>query len=190
LNNKLAIFLDRDGTIIEDRGYLEYPSQVVFFNETFSSLRRLSELFDLFIVTNQSGVAQGVISIENVKRVNYYIESTLKDRGIKIVDTYVCPHDRSDNCECIKPKPYFMKKAEREHDIDLLRSFVIGDHPHDIEFAENVGAKGIYVLTGHGIKHRNELSPTTLIAYGISEATESIIELYQNAINILSGSKS
>ncbi|KXB08926.1 hypothetical protein AKJ59_00215 [candidate division MSBL1 archaeon SCGC-AAA385M02] len=179
LNNKPAVFLDRDGTIIKDHGYLDHPSQVVFFNETFSSLRRLSELFDLFIVTNQSGVAKGMISIEDVKKVNSYIESTFKDHGIKIVDTYVCPHDQSNNCECIKPKPYFMKKAEREHGIDLLQSFVIGDHPSDIEFSENVGAKGIYVLTGHGIKHRDELSPGTLITYGISEATELIIELYE-----------
>jgi histidinol-phosphate phosphatase family protein len=175
LNNKPSVFLDRDGTIIEDRGYLEHPSQVVFFNETFSSLRRLSELFELFIVTNQSGVTKGEISVENVKRVNSYIESTLADHGIKIVDTYVCPHDRSDHCDCIKPKPYFMKRAAREHDIDLSRLFVIGDHPHDIEFAENVGAKGIYVLTGHGKKHRNELLPATLIASGISEATKLIM---------------
>jgi histidinol-phosphate phosphatase family protein len=188
LNNKPAIFLDRDGTIIEDRGYLEHPSQVKFFNETFSSLQRLSELFKLFIVTNQSGAAKKLISIENIKRVNSHIENTFKNRGINIVETYVCPHDKSDDCECMKPKPYFIKKAQMEHDIDLLLSFVIGDHPHDIEFAENVGAKGIYVLTGHGRKHLDELSPNTLIARGISEATDLILKLNQKAMNNPRGS--
>jgi histidinol phosphatase-like enzyme len=121
--------------------------------------------------------------MKDVIKVNLYIEKSLNDYGIRIVRTYTCPHDRSDHCECIKPKPYFMKESEREHNIDLSRSFVIGDHPHDIEFAENVGAKGIYVLTGHGAKHRHELPPTTLIASGISEATEVIIELYQSMMN-------
>ncbi len=79
----------------------------------------------------------------------------------------------------MKPNPYFLKKAAEEHGVDLSRSFVIGDHPHDIEFGETVGAKGIYVLTGHGLKHLNELQPTTLIASGISEAAKIIIELHQ-----------
>jgi histidinol-phosphate phosphatase family protein len=176
LSNKPAVFLDRDGTIIEDRGYLEHPSQVEFFVDTLSALQRLTGLFELFIVTNQSGVAKGMISIDDVERVNSYIESVLKKNGIRITETYVCPHERSDNCECIKPKPHFMKKAEKEHNIDLSCSYAIGDHPHDVEFAENVGATGIFVLTGHGGMHRHEMPPTTLVASGIGKATALIID--------------
>jgi histidinol-phosphate phosphatase family protein len=183
VNDNSAVFLDRDGTIIEDRGYLKDPSQVILFDGTLSSLQLLSKLFKLFIVTNQSGVARRAISIEEVKRVNSYIECILADHGIRIIDTYVCPHERLDQCECMKPKPFFLKKAAKEHGVDLSRSFVIGDHPHDMEFAETVGAKGIYVLTGHGLKHINELPPTTLTASGISEATEIIVELYQGIRN-------
>ncbi|GEM_PF-605261 len=175
-NSYAAIFLDRDGTIIEDRGDLKHISQVVFFDETVSSLQRLSEFFRLFIVTNQSGVAKGVLSLEDVKKVNEYIMSYLADYGITIVETYVCPHARSDNCACIKPKPFFMKKAAREHNIDLLNSYVIGDHPHDVDLAKGVRARGIYVLTGHGMKHRDELTDNTSIARGIGEATELIIK--------------
>ncbi|MFP4193640.1 MAG: D-glycero-alpha-D-manno-heptose-1,7-bisphosphate 7-phosphatase [Desulfobacterales bacterium] len=169
-----AVFLDRDGTIIEDRGHLCRPSQVKFFAGTVSALRRLNEHFELFIVTNQSGVAKGFLTLEDVGCVNGYVVSYLAEQGIRITDTYVCPHDSLDGCECIKPKPYFLKKAEKEHGIDLSRSFAVGDHPHDVAFAENAGARGIYVLSGHGMKHRNELWEDALIVAGIEEAANII----------------
>ena len=172
--HRAAVFLDRDGTIIEDRGDLFEPSQVVFFKDTVFSLRRLCERFELFIVTNQSGVAKGSISMKDVERVNSHVASYLTGRGVPIVATYVCPHERTDNCRCIKPNPYFLKKAEGDFGIDLRRSFVIGDHPHDVEFAESVGATGIYVLSGHGMKHRGELSGTAVVATGIREAAERV----------------
>jgi histidinol-phosphate phosphatase family protein len=169
-----AVFLDRDGTIIEDRGDLSDPSQVVFFRDTVSSLRCLSTHFALFIVTNQSGVAKGAISMQEVERVNRHIRSYLSARGITLLATYVCPHEHVSGCPCIKPNPYFLKKAERDFGIDLGRSFVIGDHPHDVEFARNAGASAIYVLSGHGIKHRDELARGTEVAGGIMEAAEII----------------
>jgi histidinol-phosphate phosphatase family protein len=170
-----AVFLDRDGTIIEDRGHLFHPAQVEFFSDTVSSLQRLQEHFDLFIVTNQSGVAKGAISIQDVACVNYHIVSHLAEFGVRIVATYVCPHDRTDRCSCIKPKPYFLRKAEKDHCIDLQYSFVIGDHPHDVEFAMEVGANGIYVLSGHGMKHREGLSRDTAVVAGIREAADLIL---------------
>lgn len=169
------MFLDRDGTIIDDRGHLSDPAQVVFYNDTASSLQRLQEHFDLFIVTNQSGVAKGIISSEDVDRVNAHIVSHLAGAAVRIVAVYVCPHDRSDGCRCIKPKPYFLRKAAKDHRIDLQHSFVIGDHPHDVEFAANAGAKGIYLLSGHGRKHRAELPADTLVAAGIGAAAELIL---------------
>jgi len=171
-----AVFLDRDGTIIEDRGYLSNSSQVVFFKKTVSSLRRLSAHFALFIVTNQSGVAKGTLSLQDVKRVNSYIVSYLARHGIPLLATYVCPHERVSACQCIKPNPYFLKKAERDFGIDLSRSFVIGDHPHDVELAKNAGANAIYLLSGHGMKHRDDISKDTEIASGIHDATEIILE--------------
>jgi histidinol-phosphate phosphatase family protein len=171
-----AVFLDRDGTIIEDRGYLSNPSQVVFFKDTVPSLRCLSAHFALFIITNQSGVAKGDISMQEVEQVNNYIVSYLSQHGIPLLATYVCPHDRVSACHCIKPNPYFLKKAERDFGIDLRRSFVIGDHPHDVELAKNAGANAIYLLSGHGTKHRDEISRDSQVADGIHEATEIILE--------------
>lgn len=171
---RAAVFLDRDGTIIEDRGHLSLPSQVSFFEDTVPALRRMNEHFELFLVTNQSGVARGFLTLQDVECVNAHVLSYLAGFGIKISATYVCPHDPADGCECIKPKPYFICKAAKEHGIDISRSFAIGDHPHDVQFAENAGARGIYVLTGHGTKHRQELETRTLIAAGIEEATDII----------------
>jgi D-glycero-D-manno-heptose 1,7-bisphosphate phosphatase len=172
-----AVFLDRDGTLIEDRGNLSHPSQVIFYDDTVPALQRLRERFELFLVTNQSGVAKGVISIEDVERVNTYVVGHLAESGVQIVSTYVCPHARIDNCRCIKPKPYFLRKAEKDHRIDLKRSYVIGDHPHDVEFGKNVDAGAIYLLSGHGIKHRDELDDdTVVIVDGIREAVEIILK--------------
>jgi histidinol-phosphate phosphatase family protein len=172
-----AVFLDRDGTIIEDRGDLSDPGQVVFFRDTVAALCRLAEHFALFIVTNQPGVAKGTISIEDVRRVNDHVEKHLAAQGAPIAATYVCPHQRSSGCRCIKPNPFFLKEAERDFAIDLRRSFVIGDHPHDVELAARVGATGIYVLSGHGLNHRGELPAQAIVVDGIREATEKILEL-------------
>lgn len=181
-NRKAAVFLDRDGTIIEDRGHLRDPSDVVFFPETFEALRKLQEHFHLFIVTNQRGIAEGRITRRDANRVNRSIVSALFDRGVKVQNVYTCPHRRSDNCRCIKPKPYFLRKAGGIYGLNLSKSFTVGDHPHDIQLAKNVGARGIYVLTGHGNKHLPELPEDTEIVGRIMEAAERITSFYLSEI--------
>jgi len=169
-----AVFLDRDGTLIEDRGHLGDPSQVAFYPETFPALRRLGGQFLLFIVTNQNGIAKGVTTPEGVRRVNDFVVRRLAEEGIEIREVYCCPHERSDGCECIKPSPYFPRQAERDHGVDLARSFMVGDHPPDVELAANVGARGLFVLSGHGAKHRDELRVPCEVVSGISEAADRI----------------
>jgi len=178
-NGNIAVFLDRDGTIIEDRGHLRNPSDVVFFPETFEALQKLMEYFMLFIVTNQPGISKGLIGHNDVKHINIHLIKTLAKAGIKITNIYVCPHSRSDNCFCIKPEPYFLEKAAEDYQIDLQRSFVVGDHPHDVQLARNAGARGIYLLTGHGRKHLPELPEDTDVSEGILQAAEKIILFYQ-----------
>jgi histidinol-phosphate phosphatase family protein len=170
-----AVFLDRDGTVIEDRGVLAEPSEVVFFPDTVDALKRLQDRFLLFLVTNQPGVARGAITLENVNRVNAQVVSYLAEHGVTITAVYVCPHQRSDGCRCIKPSPYFLHKAAEEHAVDLRRSFTVGDHPHDVEFAQAVGARGVYVRTGHGDKHLPELSAGVTVVSGIGEAADWIL---------------
>ena len=169
-----AVFLDRDGTLIEDRGHLCDPAQVAFFPETAPSLRRLGGRFLLFIVTNQSGVAMGFARAEEVRRVNDFVVAHLLGEGVEIREVYTCPHQRSDGCACMKPNPFFLRKAEADHGVDLSRSFVVGDHPADVELAANAGARGIYVLSGHGEKHRAEVRVPCAVVPGISEAVDRV----------------
>jgi histidinol-phosphate phosphatase family protein len=170
-----AIFLDRDGTLIHDRGYLRSPDDVVFYSRTIDALKMLQKKFGLFIISNQSGIAKGMQSIKETEKVNRHIINRLMTEGIKIKDFYYCPHKREDNCHCMKPKPYFAQKAAAEHGISLSGSFSIGDHPHDVELARNFGGAGVYVLTGHGRKHVCELRKDVFIAKNILAAANYIL---------------
>ena len=174
-DKRSAVFLDRDGTLIEDRGNLRCPTEAIFFKNTFEALKRLQERFLLFIVSNQSGVAEGALTVEKVEQVNGYVVSQLANAGILITEVYWCPHKRSDFCQCIKLNPFFLHRAATDYRFNLERSFVIGDHPHDVRFAENAGARGIYVLTGHGYKHQHELRDGELVVQGIAEAVDWIM---------------
>ncbi len=171
-----AVFLDRDGTLIEDRGHIDHESDVAFYPVTVPALKQLQKRFQLFIVTNQPGIAEGTITRDGVERVNRYITTHLTNHGIEITDVYVCPHQRSDNCSCIKPNPHFLHCAEEDYEIDLTRSYVVGDHPSDVQLAEYAGATGIYVLTGHGSKHRRELSGNIAVEPSIKRAADSILD--------------
>jgi len=170
-----AVFLDRDGTLVEDRGVLAEPVDVVFYPDTVNALRRLQDRFLLFVVTNQPWVTRGIITLEQVNRVNAWMVSYLAEHGVAITAVYVCPHDREEGCDCIKPRPYFLRKAAKDYGVDLKRSFTVGDHPHDVEFARSVGARGVYVRTGHGGKHLHELDPGEIVTSGITEAADWIL---------------
>ena len=108
-----AVFLDRDGTLIEDRGHLSSPDEVRFFSATIGALERLREGFLFFLVTNQPGVAEGLLTLEQVERVNAHVVSALAEAGLTITATYVCPHRRGDGCHCIKPNPHSLHQAVR-----------------------------------------------------------------------------
>jgi len=155
---KPALFLDRDGTLIKDNGYIKDIRFVEFYDFTFESLRTLQKRFQLFIVTNQAGVGKGLITLQEMERVNEFVLDQLQKNGIEILKLYVCPHQKEDLCHCRKPKPFFIDLACQEFEIDLSQSYVIGDHPSDIELGINRGIKGIYVLTGHGRKHYHEMT--------------------------------
>jgi len=171
-----AVFLDRDGTIIEDRGDLRSPGDVSFCTGAIEALQALHEHFLLFIVTNQSGIAAGRLTEAEAIAVNDQLIERLRSHGVGIKEAYICPHSRADGCACIKPKTYFLELAARDYGIDLRRSYTVGDHPHDVELARHVGGTGIYVLSGHGSKHLKELGPGQLVVRGIREASDAILE--------------
>jgi D-glycero-D-manno-heptose 1,7-bisphosphate phosphatase len=172
-----AIFLDRDGTIIKDTGYIKNIKDVNFYPFTFEALKLAQKYFKLFIITNQSGISKGLITEEDVIKINDYILTTLKNEGITIEKIYYCPHSKEESCQCRKPSPYFVNMAIREYNLDISNSYVIGDHPSDIQLAKNAGINGIYVLTGHGRKHLSELDWDTVKKANLKKAIEYILNL-------------
>lgn len=176
---KPAVFLDRDGTIIEDRGHLGSPSQVVFYPDTVRALVKLQEHFLLFIVTHQPGISRGEVNAAQVARVNEHVVTELRHHGVIISAVYCCPHRREEQCACIKPKPFFLKQAAADFEVDLPHSYVVGDHPHDAALGDNAGATGLYLLTGHGARHRKEMPANTTVMPGIREAADWILALHE-----------
>ena len=167
-----AIFLDRDGTINEDIGDLYSPDKLIFIPRAIEALKLLQQRFLLFIITNQSGIRKDVFSKDEFLQFNEYFIRLLNSYGVTIIQVYYCPHRKEENCICRKPNQYFIKETEKRYSVDISRSYVIGDHPHDIEMAYKVGARSVYLLTGHGKKHLEELTiEPNFIADDIFEAS-------------------
>jgi D-glycero-D-manno-heptose 1,7-bisphosphate phosphatase len=183
-----AVFLDRDGTIIKDKGYLKHPAEVEFYKDTLGALQALQKHFMLFVVTNQPGIAKGLITTGEVDSIHEFIAVHLREHGIFIRQFFYCPHLKEDQCICRKPKPFFLDQCARKFSVDLTSSFVIGDHPSDIQLAVNAGAQGIYLLTGHGKKHVAELpgkiGKPVKITGNIKYATAHILNQVQGAVRL------
>jgi len=147
LPKEKAVFLDRDGTIIEDVRYLNSFDNLKILPEVAEGLPRLKSAgFKLIGITNQSGIARGIISEEFVRESNAYLQKTL---GIDAF--YYCPHHPDDNCLCRKPETMLLQKARLEYGIDLKASYVIGDKESDVLLAKQLGAKGILLATGEDL---------------------------------------
>ena len=153
-----AVFLDRDGTIIEEVGYLDRPERVEFFPWTIDAIRVLNQAgLAVVLVTNQSGIARGFFTDAVVDEVHRKMESMLSAGGAHIDAYYYCPHHPDGKvpglakvCDCRKPARGMVDRAVTEFGIDPLRSFVVGDRWLDVELARAVGAKGVLVRTGYG----------------------------------------
>jgi len=153
-----AVFMDRDGTINEQMGYINHISRFVVLPGTAEAIRLLNKTgFLAIIVTNQSGVARGYFPIELVDEVHNHLRHVLQKEDAVIDDILFCPHypkgkveEYDLGCNCRKPKPGLIQKACRKFDIDMDRSYVIGDRVSDIELAERCRLKGILVKTGYG----------------------------------------
>jgi D-glycero-D-manno-heptose 1,7-bisphosphate phosphatase len=176
-----AVFLDRDGTIAEEVGYLNHASRFRMFPFVGAAVRRLNEAgLPVVVVTNQSGVGRGYFPESLVQAVNKLMTEQLAAAGARIDASYYCPHTSADNCECRKPKTGMLERAAREHSLELGRSFVVGDRYGDIELARRVRARGVLVRTGYG---EGELTwhsakwpaPPDFVADDLSKAADWIL---------------
>jgi rfaE bifunctional protein nucleotidyltransferase chain/domain len=146
-----AVFVDRDGTINEHIEYLSDPKKFVEIPRSFAALKRLQDNgYRIIIVTNQPGIGLGYFSREDFFAVNREMMRQAAAAGCGIDKIYFCPHSKAENCECRKPEPFFIKRAERELSVDVPNSFVIGDMTSDIQLGKNAGCRSILVQTGRG----------------------------------------
>jgi D-glycero-D-manno-heptose 1,7-bisphosphate phosphatase len=146
-----AVFLDRDGTITEEVGYLNHATRFRMFPFAAAAIRRLNEAgLPVIVVTNQSGVGRGYFPESLVHTVNELMTQQLARAGAKIDAVYYCPHTSAENCNCRKPRTGMLDRAALEHALDLRRSFVVGDRFGDMELARNARARSILVRTGYG----------------------------------------
>lgn len=142
-----ALFLDRDGVINYDPGYVYRIDDFEFMPGIFEALAGFIELgYEIFIVTNQSGIGRGYYSQSDFTKLCEYMVGEFSSRGIEIRHIYHCPHTPSDNCNCRKPKPGMILQAMSEFNIDAKNSLMIGDKPSDLEAARNAGVENGYLI--------------------------------------------
>lgn len=153
-----AVFIDRDGTLSEEVGYINHPQRFRLFPYAGEAIRRLNETGWLAIVTtNQAGVARGYFSEEMIQTVHKGMGDQLAMAGARLDAIYYCAHHPSVgeppyrvDCDCRKPKPGLITRAANDFHIDLKKSWMVGDRYSDIELARNAGVNSAFVLSGYG----------------------------------------
>ncbi len=180
---KKAIFLDRDGTINKDsKDYIKSLSEFHIFPFIIESLKNFTNLgFELIIITNQSGIGRGFFSENKLKIIHTFLLNELNRQNINLLDIYYCPHLPTENCDCRKPKIKNITKASEKYNIDLKKSWFIGDSEKDIVAGKNAKCKTGLVLTGirditREIVETWEIKPD-FIAENLLEATKIITNL-------------
>lgn len=153
-----AIFLDRDGTLIEEVNFLSTVEETRLFSYTTEALKLLKDAgFSFFVTTNQSGIARGHFDANAVNAIHAKIQNELKAEGLQIESFHFCPHFPDDGCKCRKPNTGMIEQACEYFDIDLSESWMVGDKKLDIGMGFNAGTKTALVRTGYGNEHQNDL---------------------------------
>ncbi|MDF1526228.1 MAG: HAD family hydrolase [bacterium] len=152
-SSRPAVFLDRDGTIIDDIGYLADPAGITFYPGVPEALKRLQDRgYLLVVITNQSGIGRGYFNEETALSVNLTMVGLLKEKGVALAAIYYCPHHPEDNCRCRKPELLMVQRAQRDLGVDPSRSWVVGDIDKDVKTGLKTGLRPILVETGKAEK--------------------------------------
>ncbi len=183
-----AVFMDRDGTLSHEVGYVNHPSRFRLYPWTVEAVRAINRAGWLaVVVTNQAGVARGYFPESVFDEVQKKLVTTLAAGGARLDGVYACLHHPSAgqppyrcDCDCRKPRPGMLRRAEAELAAELSRSWVIGDRHGDLQLAWNAGARGALVRTGYGLGELTYLAPSwsrqpDLVAENLLEAVERIL---------------
>ena len=179
-----AVFLDRDGTIIEDVGYLDDCSKIKFLPRVSEAIKLLNKSgFKVIIVTNQAGVARGYFTEDTVKEINRITQESLAEHGAVIDKIYYCPHhvegtieEYKKDCNWRKPNTGMIEEAARELGIDLNNSFIIGDKISDIEAGHRAGCKTIFLASENHPNKEGEIPLSDHIATDLYEAVQWLMQ--------------
>jgi len=186
-----AVFLDRDGTIIREVDYLRRVEDLRLLPHAADAIRRLNQArMPVIVTTNQSGIARGILTEDDLATINDVLRKRLAARGAHIDAIHFCPHHPEigrppyrRRCRCRKPAPGMLLRAARELDLDLQRSFAVGDSARDLRAGRAAGCRTILVLTGYGRKTRSEATgplPADYIARDLGDAADWILREQKN----------
>ena len=189
-----AIFLDRDGTINEEVGYLDSLDKLVIFPSAFEAIRLINQSNrKAIVVTNQAGIARGLFGEDLVETIHTALREALRRKSAFIDAFYYCPHHPTEgsppyrqNCDCRKPAPGLFLQAARDLNLDLSASWIIGDRYNDMEAAHRAGARGILVKTGYGADVLSGEGPDTATPAGKPDlVADDILQ----AVHLILGSR-
>ncbi|MGH7293068.1 MAG: D-glycero-alpha-D-manno-heptose-1,7-bisphosphate 7-phosphatase [Myxococcota bacterium] len=169
-------FLDRDGTLLEEREYAHRPSDYAALPGAHEAVARLRALgYGVAVITNQSGIGRGLFSAADYARFEARMLADFAAHGAPLDASYHCPHVPEDGCACRKPGTALVLRAAREQPIDLARSLVIGDKASDVELARNLGCAAVLLRTGHGAEHVARVPAGTAIARDVLDAVSRFV---------------
>lgn len=185
---KRAIFMDRDGTLSHEIGYVNHASRFRLFAYAVDAVRLVNRSGLLaVVVTNQAGVARGYFPEAVIHEVHAGMRAAMEAGGARLDGIYYCPHHPSAgeppyrlDCDCRKPRPGLLRRAAADLDVDLAASYVVGDRHGDLELAWSVGAKGVLVRSGYGLGELTYHAPAwprqpDMVAEHLLEAVEAIL---------------
>jgi len=176
-----AVFLDRDGTLIVEKNYLSRPEDVELFPGAGGALRKLADAgFQLFMVTNQSGIGRGYFTMAEAERVNARVCGDFARNGVRFEKIYIAPEAPDQPSRGRKPSPQFLFDAQKEFNLDLAESFMVGDKLIDLQCGWNAGVtKSILVRTGYGTETEREnagVISSAIIVDGLAEMAEWVLQ--------------
>lgn len=172
-----AVFIDRDGVINQDLGkYITKPEDFLFLPNAVEALKKLYKSeYKVIIITNQGGIGKGIYTKEDMEAIHEKMHKLLKEKDVEIDGLYYCPHHPNENCECRKPRIGMVKKAIKEHDIDVKNSFFIGDKTSDIKAGKDAGCKTFLVKTGYAGHDKAYDAEPDFVVSDLLEAVNKIL---------------
>ncbi len=195
MNKQGAVFIDRDGTICEELGYINHPSRLLIYPWSYDAVQQINQSgLKAIVVTNQSGVGRGYFEEDLVATINEKMCTEMAARGARLDAVYYCPHHPEaimeayrQDCLCRKPKPGMALRAAEAFNLDLSACYVIGDRYGDIQLAHNIGARSVFLLCGYGrgeyeYRRHTWKTPPDHVAENLLDGVQWILSQRHNVI--------